>query len=83
MRTMKYNRGILLRALLLVAMLLSVTMVEAQPGGGPGGRPPMGGPGGRFPGGRPPMGNRDWNQMGDSQKAQQVKQKKKVKEGPC
>ena len=78
---MKYNRGILLRALLLVAMLLSVTMVEAQPGGGPGGHPPMGGPGGRFPGGRPPMGNRDWNQMGDSQKAQQVKQKKKVKEG--
>ena len=49
-----------------------------------------GGPGG-FPGGRPPMGNRngnhpprpgqDWNQMNDSQKAQQVKQKKKVKEG--
>ena len=66
---------------LVVLLAVSATGVEAQPGGGPGGRPPMGGPGGSFPGGRPPMGNRDWNQMGDSQKAQQVKQKKKVKEG--
>ena len=75
------KRNFLLRALLVMAMLTATTMaVEAQPGG-PGGRPPMGGPGGRFPGGRPPMGNRDWNQLGDNQKANTVKQKKKVKEG--
>ena len=66
---------------LLAVMTLSATYVEAQPGGFPGGRPP----GGNFPGGRPPSGKRppmgDWNRMGDDQKAQQVKQKKKVKEG--
>ncbi|MBO7100876.1 MAG: TonB-dependent receptor [Bacteroidales bacterium] len=78
---MKYNSGILLRALLLGVMLIGMSaMVDAQPGG-PGGPPPGGG----FPGGRPPMGKRppmgDWNRMGDDQKAQQVKQKKKVKEG--
>ena len=73
------KRTALLRNLFLVAMMiLSASFVEAQPGGGfPGGRPP----GGRPPGGRPPMGNRDWNQMEGSQQAQQVKQKKKVKEG--
>ena len=56
---------------------------DAQPGGpgGPGGRPPMNGhrqdrP---RPGRRPPMG--DWNQMQGNQQAQQVRQKKKVKEG--
>lgn len=70
------------RALALALMvLLSASMAYAQPGG------PGGGPGGGFPGGgrpsgrRPPMGQRDWNQMQGSQQAQQVKQKKKVKEG--
>ena len=65
---------------LTAMMLMAVTYCEAQPGGpggGPGGRPPMGS--GR-PGQRP-GGNRDWSQMGDSQQASQVKQKKKVKEG--
>ncbi len=72
------ERKSLVKTLSLLAMLMfSVVYCEAQPGG-PGGRPPMGGGG---PGGRPPMGNRDWSQMGDSQQAQQVKQKKKVKEG--
>ena len=63
---------------LAVAMMAGM-LAEAQPGGfgGPGGRPPSGG--GR-PGQRPGS-VRDWNQMGDSQQAQQVKQKKKVKEG--
>lgn len=72
----------LLRILALAAfIILSASYCEAQPGG-PGGRPPGSGfPGGRPPGGRPPMGNRDWNQMGNDQNAQQVKQKKKVKEG--
>lgn len=69
------------RVICLVAvMLMAATYSEAQPGGpggGPGGRPPMGG--GR-PGQRP-GGNRDWSQMGDSQQASQVKQKKKVKAG--
>ena len=67
---------------LLAMMILSASYCEAQPGGGfggPGGRPPMGGPGGR-PGQRPRPGQ-DWNQMRDDQSAQQVKQKKKVKEG--
>ncbi len=64
---------------LMVMTMMAVTYCEAQPGG-PGGRPPMGG-GGDRPSGRPPMGGRDWSQMGDDQKAQQVKQKKKVKEG--
>ncbi len=65
---------------LTAMMLMAVTYCEAQPGGpggGPGGRPPMGS--GR-PGQRPRPGQ-DWNQMGDSQQASQVKQKKKVKEG--
>ncbi len=60
---------------LAALLVFTASHLEAQPGG-PGGRP-----GGGFPGGRPPMGNRDWNRMGDSQQAQQVKQKKKVKEG--
>ncbi len=73
-------RSKILRMMALVAiMVLSASYCEAQPGG-PGGRPGGGYPGGR-PGGRPPMGNRDWNQMGNDQNAQQVKQKKKVKEG--
>ncbi len=63
----------------VVSIILSASYCEAQPGG-PGGRPGGGYPGGR-PGGRPPMGNRDWNQMGNDQNAQQVKKKKKVKEG--
>ena len=65
---------------LTAMMLMAVTYCEAQPGGpggGPGGRPPMGS--GR-PGQRPRPGQ-DWSQMGDSQQASQVKQKKKVKEG--
>ncbi len=70
-------RSKILRMMALVAiMVLSASYCEAQPGG-PGGRPGGGYPGGR-PGGRPPMGNRDWNQMGNDQNAQQVKQKKKV-----
>ena len=67
-----------LRVITLIAMIVaSVAMCEAQPGG-PGGRPPMGGGG---PGGRPTRPGQNWNQMGDSQQAQQVKQKKKVKDG--
>ena len=71
----------ILRAFLVVAtLLLSAAYVDAQPGGFPGGRPPMGGHNGR-PGGRPPRPGQDWNQMGNDQKANQVKQKKKVKDG--
>ena len=69
--------------LVLTALMLTTAFCEAQPGGpggGPGGRPPMGG-GERPSGRRPPMGQGDWNQMGDSEKASNVKQKKKVKEG--
>ena len=64
---------------LLAIILLTIGNVEAQPGGpggGPGGRPPLGDSGRP----RPPRGG-DWSQMGDSQQASSVKQKKKVKEG--
>ncbi|MDY6372267.1 MAG: outer membrane beta-barrel family protein [Bacteroidales bacterium] len=70
----------LLKILALVAMVvLSSSMLEAQPGGFPGGQPPMG-EGGR-PDKRPDRPGRDWNQMGDSQQAASIKQKKKVREG--
>ncbi len=71
----------ILRATALAAMILTMcSYAEAQPGG-PGGRPPSSGSGhGRPTGRRPPMTG-DWNQMQGSQQAQQVKQKKKVKEG--
>ena len=73
------RRGILGVIGLAAMLLVSVSYCEAQPGGpggGPGGRPPSGGPGGR-----PQRPGQDWSQMGDSQQASQVKQKKKVKEG--
>ncbi len=60
-------------------MLTMAVAVDAQPGGPggfPGGSPPSGRPGGQ----RPPTPGRDWNQHPDSQQAQQVKQKKKVKD---
>ena len=71
-----------IREILKIVALVGLVFVgmdycDAQPGG-PGGRPPMGGPGGR-PGKRPSMG--DWNRMADDQNANQVKKKKKVKEG--
>lgn len=65
---------------LIMTLVVSASVCDAQPGGGPGGRPPMGG-GGERPSGRPPRPGQDWSQMSDSQQAQQVKQKKKVKEG--
>ncbi len=74
------KRTSLLRVLALVSMVLvSMQWCEAQPGG-PGG----------FPGGRPmgghnsgqrPRPGQNWNQMENDQQANQVKQKKKVKEG--
>ena len=73
------HRKNLLSLLFLAALLGVAAPLMAQPGGPggfPGGRPPMGG----RPGGRPPMG-RDWNQMNNDQNAQQVKKKKKVKDG--
>ena len=75
------RKSILWKALILmVIMLVSASYCEAQPGGPggfPGGRPPKG----ERPSGRPPRPGQDWNQMGNDQNAQQVKQKKKVKEG--
>ncbi len=76
------KRSSLLAAMGLAAvMLLSASYCEAQPGGPggfPGGRPPSGS---HNHGGNRPRPGQDWNQMGDSQQASQVKQKKKVKEG--
>ena len=70
-----------LRVIFVVSMMaFSASYVVAQPGGPggfPGGRPPRG----EHPSGRPPRPGQDWNQMGNDQKAEQVKQKKKVKEG--
>ncbi|MBP5540169.1 MAG: TonB-dependent receptor [Bacteroidales bacterium] len=71
--------GLLRAFLVIAALLMSAAYVEAQPGGPggfPGGRPPAG-----RPGGRPPRPGQDWSQMGNDQNANQVKQKKKVKEG--
>ena len=69
-----------MRTMGMMAMLMMSTVIcEAQPGGPggfPGGRPPSG-----APGSRPQRPGQDWSQMGDNQKASQVKQKKKVKEG--
>ena len=69
--------------LLSLLTLFFLPTLSAQPGG-PGG--PGGGPGGRPPSGERPRpgqrpSGRDWNRMGDDQNAQQVKQKKKVREG--
>ena len=64
----------------LAMLIFTASYCEAQPGGPggfPGGRPPSG----NFPGGRPPRPGQDWNKVGDDQNAQQVKQKKKVKDG--
>ena len=65
----------------IMAFAALMTLVGSYAEAQPGGHPPTGG----FPGGRPPAGRRppmgDWNQMQGNQQAQQVKQKKKVKEG--
>ena len=77
---MKIKLKVLRLTALLAMMILSAAYCEAQPGGPggfPGGRPPGGG---NFPGGRPTRPGQDWSQQND-QKASQVKQKKKVKEG--
>ncbi len=61
-------------------MTIVGSYAEAQPGG-PGGPPPGGSLGhGNSTRRRPPMTG-DWNQMQGNQEAQQVRQKKKVKEG--
>lgn len=62
---------------LLLLAVLAAPLCEAQPGGFPGGRPPRG----ERPSGRPPMPGRDWNNQGNDKNADQVKKKKKVKEG--
>ena len=65
----------------IMAFAALMTLVGSYAEAQPGGHPPTGG----FPGGRPPAGRRppmgDWNQMQGNQQAQQVKQKKKVKDG--
>ena len=61
-------------------IIIACGSAAAQPGG-PGGFPGGGGPGGGRPTGQRPRPGQDWNQMQGSQQAQQVRQKKKVKEG--
>ena len=74
------KKGMLLRAVFSLILILSTALCIAQP---PGGRPPGGGGGwgGGFPGGRrPPMGG-DRQQWGQQEPGQLVKKKKKVREG--
>ena len=74
------KRNILVIVAFAALMTIVGSYAEAQPGG-PGGPPPGGSLGhGNNTRRRPPMTG-DWNQMQGSQEAQQVKQKKKVKEG--
>ena len=69
----------------LLVFLISSTVALAQPGGGPGGMRPMGGhPGGGH--GRPSMSDREhmrrqYQANQAAQQAQQIRQKKTVKEG--
>ena len=80
---MSFKSSKLLTGSLLFLFLLSIIPTYAQPGGGPGG-----GPGGY---GRPPMGRpsssdrermrKQWESQQAMEKAQQVRQKKNVREG--
>ncbi|MBQ2097424.1 MAG: carboxypeptidase-like regulatory domain-containing protein, partial [Bacteroidales bacterium] len=75
------NRSLFLKTLAVLMMALMIEpLTQAQPGGPggfPGGRPPSG----QRPTGRSPRSGQDWNNQGDSKKASEVKQKKKVREG--
>lgn len=75
------NIGNFLRVTAIAAMVImacgSAAAQPGGPGGFPGGAPPSGG----RPTGQRPRPGQDWSQMQGSQQAQQVKQKKKVKEG--
>ena len=75
------NKGLSFKLFTIFMMLfLASSLCEAQPGGPggfPGGRPPSG----KRPSGRPPMPGQDWNNQADNKKANEVKKKKKVKEG--
>ncbi len=75
------NKGLSFKLFTIFMMLfLASSLCEAQPGGpggSPGGRPPSG----KRPSGRPPMPGQDWNNQADNKKANEVKKKKKVKEG--
>ncbi|MBO4599403.1 MAG: TonB-dependent receptor, partial [Bacteroidales bacterium] len=69
---------------LLLLFLFIGSLTYAQPGGGPGGPPPMGG--GRPPMGRPSMSERErmrkqWEANKANEQAQKVRQKRNVKEG--
>ena len=81
---MTFRHTKLISGAMLLLFLLSTTTIIAQPGGGPGGRPPMGG--GYPGGGRPSSSDRErmrkqWEAQQAAEKAQQVRQKKSVKEG--
>ena len=77
---MNRRHGLLRMFALVVMMFLLLPAVEAQPGGPggfPGGRPPSG----QRPSGRPRMPGQEWNNQSNDKNAEQVKKKKKVKEG--
>ena len=80
---MSFKSSKLLTGSLLFLFLLSTIPTYAQPGGGPGGGP---GGYGRPPMGRPSSGDRErmrkqWESQQALEKAQQVRQKKTVREG--
>lgn len=83
---MKQKKSTFLTAVPLLLFLFITSISIAQPGGHPGGGRPMGPPPSGHPGSNMSMGDRErmrkqFEQMRANEKAQEVRQKKRVQEG--